>query len=518
MTAFSLPTLPRLAAVAILAAMVSILAFRETQKNRAPPQATSGVGPRLLSGRVSSGARPLANARVRIQGQAEFVRTDAEGRFTLIKPPKSADVITAAKEGFLIAGFPVASPPLDLRLAALPDADCQRYRWVDPEPNAERAGACGNCHLGIYEEWRQTGHARSAVNQRLRNLLDGTDWHGSAGHGWSLADEYPDGLGVCWSCHAPSLDDMADDFDLRHVNGVAARGVHCDFCHKIRATSVDATGLTHGRFGYELRRPEQGQLFFGPLDDIDRGEDAYSALQQESRVCAACHEGTLFGVAVYTTWSEWLASPAAREGRQCQSCHMAPTGKMANFAPSSGGIERDPTTLASHTLLPGGREAMLRRALTVSVGNVRNEDSVDLTVTLRARHIGHRLPTGFIDRHLLLLIEPFDRNRRPVQALAGPCLPEAAGASLVGKSGQLFAKLLTDADGHSPAPFWRAGVSLADTRLLPEKAESFAFRLPATTAVVRVRLLYRSFWQSVADSKQWPNDELTIYDHHLGVR
>jgi hypothetical protein len=140
------------------------------------------------------------------------------------------------------------------------------------------------------------------VNRRLRNLLDGSDWQGNAVHGWSLADEYPEGVAVCWSCHAPSLGEMASNFDLGHISGVAAQGVHCDFWHMIRATTVDSSGLTHGRFGYELLRPSQGQIFFGPLDDVDRGEDVYSPLQQESRFCAACHEGTLFGVPVYTNW------------------------------------------------------------------------------------------------------------------------------------------------------------------------------------------------------------------------
>lgn len=503
----------RLTALAILAAVAGGFALRADQENRLPPLKTATVPSKFVSGRVLSARGPLAGARVRIQGQGEFVGTDAEGRFTLCQVPRAGDVVTAAKHGYLIAGLPAGTRPLELRLTSLPDTDCERYRWVAPQPKADHAGACGNCHPSIYEEWRQTAHARSATNRRLRNLLDGSDWQGNAGHGWSLAGEYPDGLSVCWSCHAPSLDETTGDFDLRHVSDVAAAGVHCDFCHKIRATNLAAVGLTHGRFGYDLLRPARGQIFFGPLDDVDRGEDSYSPLQKESRFCAACHEGTLFGVPVYTTWSEWLASPAARAGGQCQSCHMAPSG-MTNLAPSSGGLERDPATLAGHSFLPGGRQAMLGRAVTVSVDHARNEDAVSLKVGLATRHIGHKLPTGFIDRHLILVIEPFDDQGRPVEALAGRRLPAAAG-DLAGKSGQLFAKLLTDADGNSPAPFWRAGVSLTDTRLLPDKSDSFRFRLPPATAAVRVRLLYRRFWHSVAKSKQWPDDEVTIYDHHV---
>jgi hypothetical protein len=91
----------------------------------------------------------VAGARVRIQGQDEFVRTDADGCFTLRALTGADGVVTAAKKGYLIAGLPAATRPLDLRLTPLPEADCERYRWVDPAPNAEHAGACGNCHPGI---------------------------------------------------------------------------------------------------------------------------------------------------------------------------------------------------------------------------------------------------------------------------------------------------------------------------------------------------------------------------------
>src|SRR5262249_12926542 len=148
--------------------------------------------------------------------------------------------------------------------------------------------------------------------------------------------------------------------DFRKIDGVHARGVHCDFCHKIAEARTTKLGLEHGRFAYQLLRPAKGQLFFGPLDDVDRDEDTYAPLYQESRYCAACHEGTVFGIPVYTTYTEWLASPARKEGKHCQTCHMTPTKTMTNIAPGHGGIERDSSTLASHTML-GATPEMLKR-------------------------------------------------------------------------------------------------------------------------------------------------------------
>src|SRR5207249_5009167 len=156
-------------------------------------------------------------------------------------------------------------------------------------------------------------------------------------------DQHPDGAGVCTACHAPTIavGDPAR-YDLSKVRGVDAHGVHCDYCHKVSGDGGGRIGYTHGRYKLELKRPSEGQLFFGPLDDVDRGEDAYSGFYRESRYCAACHEGVVFGVHVYSTYSEWLDSPARRQGRHCQDCHMRPTGTMTNIAPGKGGIERDP--------------------------------------------------------------------------------------------------------------------------------------------------------------------------------
>src|SRR5205823_3540611 len=182
----------------------------------------------------------------------------------------------------------------------------------------------------------------------------------------------------------------------------AARGVHCDYCHKVADVSNEHFGQTHGRFGLKLLRPTQGQLFFGPLDDVDRGEDAFTPLYHDSRYCASCHEGTVFGVPVYSTYSEWLESPARQQGRSCQSCHMAPTGALTNLAPGKGGIERDPATLANHRFFAGSQQEMLRRCLHVTIEVASSGAGVRADVEVRAEQVGHRVPTGFVDRHVVL--------------------------------------------------------------------------------------------------------------------
>ena len=475
-----------------------------------------------LTGRVLAGGKPVAAAVVRIQGQSASTLTDEAGRFELPWPRDSADefTLTAAKAGYFIGGRSLAAEtpaePIEIELAAMPLEDCTRYAWVDPTPNEADSGRCGNCHREIYDEWKLSGHAAAANNRRFSNLYDGRDWQGRPERGWSLLAENSHGAGVCSSCHAPSLEPDNPDFDdLRGVSGVAAQGVHCDLCHKIREVSTEHLGLTHGRFAFEWLRPEHGQVFFGPLDDVARGEDVFSPLERQSRFCAACHEGIVFGVPVYTTYSEWLDSPARRQGKQCQTCHMAPTGSLTNIAPGAGGIERDPHTLASHQMLPGGREAMLKKCLKLALRQEAAGDGVAVCVDLTAHDVGHRVPTGFVDRHLALAIEAFDAEGQSIDAISGPRLPAAAGGPLAQQPGVLFAKLLTDAEGHAPAPFWRAGIAADDTRLAPDEPHSSRWTFPPGVRRVRARLWYRRFWPETVAAKSWPEDEILVFDREL---
>lgn len=460
---------------------------------------------------------PVAGACLRFKGTAAAAVSAADGTFRLPRRPPNARRVTAAKEGYYIAGAAADPLPPALRLRRLPDEDREDYQWVDPAPGGGRH-ACGNCHEAIYREWSASAHARSATGQHFVNLYDGTDWDGNANVGWSLLRDNQTGSGVCSSCHAPTLSFAGDpDYDVRNAKGVAAEGVHCDYCHKVRGVGAGEFGLSHGRFNLRLLRPAEGQLFFGPLDDVDRGDDSFSPFYRDSRYCASCHEGTVFGVAVYTTYSEWQASPAGRAGKQCQACHMAPTGRMTNIAPGHGGIERDPKTLANHRFFAGSQEDMLRGAVSLSAAARREAGAVRAEVEVRADGAGHRVPTGFIDRHVLLVAEAFGAGGEPLPPGDGPVLPPVAGKALAGKPGKLYAKLLKDLDGHSPAPFWKADPDATDTRLTPGEPDRVTFTFPGGAARLRLRLLYRRFWRQVAEEKHWPDDEIVVAERVLRV-
>ncbi len=480
---------------------------------------TASTPPATVFGQVRDSHGPVAAARVRFKGAREAVLTDAAGRFRLIRPPGAPTRVAAWKDGYLIAGATAGFSPFSIHLTPLPTEDCEHYAWVDPAPDKAKPQNCGNCHEEIYREWSASSHARSVSNRHFLNLYDGTDWHGGRTVGWNLLGEHPDGVGVCTACHAPAVafDDPAY-FDLRQARGTAARGVHCDYCHKVADVINEQIGLTHGRFGLKLLRPAEGQLFFGPLDDVDRGEDAFAAIYRESRYCASCHEGTVFGVHVYSTYSEWLESPARSAGKQCQACHMTPTGRLTTLAPGNGGIRRDSSTLANHRFFNGSLADMLRRCLSVKIRLAEDGKSVHTEIASRADQVGHRVPTGFVDHHVLLVVEAFRKDGQPVLPDASnPVLPDLAGKTYAGRAGRLYAKQLSDFDGHKPVPFWRAQPDGVDTRLAPGHADRCSFTFAAEIDRVRVRVLYRRFWEEVAVSKGWPDYEISVIDQTFPI-
>jgi hypothetical protein len=259
----------------------------------------------------------------------------------------------------------------------------------------------------------------------------------------------------------------------------------------------------------QLLRPRNEPLFFGPLDDVVR-QDTFSRVYRDSRYCASCHEGVMFGIHVYSTYSEWQQSPAARQGKQCQSCHMAPTGRVHNFALGHGGIERDPATLASHCD-PAPRDEMLHRHIHVETSANSQRDGVRLSVIVSMMDVGHQMPTGYIDRQLILVVESFDSGGKSLRLRTGPVLPDIVG-SLRGTAGYLFAKQPVGFDGVAPAPFWIARPDLLDTRLKPEQPQKSEFLFPLETRRFRVRLLYRRFWEEQTRIKRWPSTEIVVYD------
>jgi len=491
------------------------------------------AGIRLITGCVLMDGQPVAGATVKVKTARGFALSDASGNFKLLHPTSGSrgDIasrvlrITAAKPGSFIAGADWTGDPVYLHLQPVDLTDNPHYRWIAPHPDATKPQQCGNCHQSIFDEWAASSHAVSASNPRFWNVYDGSTANGGDAAGWNLLQQHPGGAGVCYSCHVPSPQPAAKLLrDLRRVragDSVHLEGVHCDFCHKVAGAAIEPVGLNHGRFGLQLARPTQPQhpQVFGPLADVDRGEDSYSPLYSKSQYCASCHEGVVFGVHAYSTYSEWQRTSYASQGVECQDCHMAPTGLMTNIAPGNGGLEREPRTLASHSL-PGSQPAFMRQHLDLELTVNRSASgNLNAGIRLQPHQTGHMTPTGHPSRHLILHLQAWDAAGNLLPPLSGPVLPALAGEPaggaevsntetnqpLAGQSGELYGRTRLTADGR-PAAFWEEATFTSDTRLHPDVPRRAAFVFPAAASRITATLISRRFSYYVARQKGWKNN------------
>lgn len=514
--------------------------------------------PTVITGTVmDTDGHGIGAAIVRIQATPTTAQTDAAGRFVL--PVGTGPVgVSAWAPGYFVGGGNehTAGDEIELTLTALPEGDFSDYAWVSVDaPGGKDAGACAACHSNAgtdldltlpADQWRMDAHAAAAHNERFLTMYGGTDVDGNQspetryvanrdygrvplppdpdldyyGPGYVL--DFPDSAGNCGACHTPmAAADDAHGVDPRTVEGVAAEGVGCDFCHKVSDVAVGIDGMPlpgrPGVLSIELSRPPEGHQFFaGPFDDVAPGEDTFSALQLESRFCASCHHAVFWDTVVYDSYGEWLRSdysdPAT--GVTCQGCHMAPTGATVFALPEEGGRERDPAMIASH-LMPGAAdEDLLRSALTMEVGAGHDGDVINVEVTVRNDNTGHHVPTDSPLRQVILLVEATDASGNDLALVEGPRLPQWAGVGepadgyYAGLPGTVYAKVLEELwTGVSPTgAYWNPTRVVSDNRLAAHASDTttYSFAAPGGAEVeVRVRLLFRRAFIDLADQKGW---------------
>jgi hypothetical protein len=197
---------------------------------------------------------------------------------------------------------------------------------------------------------------------------------------------------------------------------------------------------------------------------------------------------------------------------------MAPTGTMSNIAPGMGGIERDPQAMGNHRFFDRSQAEMLRRCLHVSAEAATEADSVKVKIQIQADQVGHRVPTGFVDRNLLLIVEAFGVNESVMPPIDGPTLSSLAGPSWTGQAGRIYAKQLKDFDGKGPVPFWRARPEVEDNRLSPGQPDSSEWRFPSSATRLRLSVIYRRFWPETGKTKGWPVDDLAVVNQEIPIR
>lgn len=457
---------------------------------------------------------PIEGAFITFEHNSFVFQTDGFGLGDIAAPLVGRKFAVAC-EGYFIAHDQLLSKGNTVRLKKLAQGDATDYEWVH---SLEGEQNCASCHAQIAQEWKQGRHSSSSTGHRFLDMYSERKKGGEVVKGWSLSRDLPEGKTVCASCHAPGVGAGQPGLeDISEVSGINKLGVHCDFCHKVEGVKKVEVGLAHGRDLLRLSRPEKGQVFFGPMKDATRDDNSFSPVFQQSLFCAACHEGTLFGMHVYSTYSEWQNSPAALMGLQCQACHMKPDGRLENSAPGKGGVNRNPMGMASHQIMPGGLKQMLQNSIQHEEEIILGATDCRVRVQLKAVNVGHKVPTGYIDRHMILQVRAKFQGEE-LKPIEGLTLAPWVDPTLAGFAGVLFGRPLLDAEKQRVQPFWQGKVELVDSRLEPEVAKVWVWKFPQTIEYVQISLIYRPFWKEQQLIKEWANQDILVFEKTLVVQ
>jgi len=314
---------------------------------------------------------------------------------------------------------------------------------------------CGLCHPQQYQDWQQSQHSRSM---------------GPGVYGQMLAMEQSDPASytVCTTCHAPLSEQLprlkqGDTYSPNATFDARLRqaGLVCAACH-VRQ---------HQRFG-PPRRPESRPPPVGAVLPHDGFTETVAF--QRAEFCKSCHQFkpddfALNGKLIENTYVEWLQSPYAQEGVQCQHCHMPERRHLWR------GIH-DPD--------------MVRQAMTVTITpehpSYTPGSLMPVVITVTNSGAGHYFPTYvtpkiFVQAHLL----------------------DSQGETLAGSMQETVIGREVTLDLSQEE---------YDTRIPPKASHAFTYSqaMPATAATLRVRVVvhpdhfYERFFPAVLPDHSGP--------------
>lgn len=360
-------------------------------------------------------------------------------------------------KAILILGLAAATPPdataaseadpnLPIAQASSPAAQAPPTMKT-PVPQISETGytsafVCGRCHADIYSSWKRSMHAFSLSDPVFDVAF------------MQAVRAEPAAKQLCLRCHAPVT---LHNNDLDLVEGITREGVTCDFCHSVTAVNVGDKKAPYVVEPGRIKRSTMARAN-SPAHDV-----AFSELHSRSEFCGACHyHETENGTIVMGTFAEWQAGPYAREGVQCQDCHMVLGGGRVvhqEVKESSGPINL-------HDLIHDTNQ--LKSAVRVRVADLSYQEGA-LIASVEVTNVGsgHMIPTGVPNRELLLQVEA------------------RQGDGSVERREKRYRKVLAGADGkpllldYEAFLFARSVVS--DNRIGPRETrrETFRFEIPA---------------------------------------
>lgn len=265
--------------------------------------------------------------------------------------------------------------------------------------------SCKGCHTQIYDEWRDSFHAKATTSPAFRGMFTIFDF--------STQGKAP---AECLNCHSTDSKYRQNHEELRQAileDRPNTPGITCTACH----------GITQVEDIPDLMVPVENQPVTLPAHNVEKGE-----LFKKSVMCSSCHDYNNAhavggdwqkGVPCCDTNRDFRRTEMAKRGVTCQSCHMA-SGLSEN--PKAWKNELSEQTSFKSTLMrwlnleqyvekkkwkghrfPGSHDApMLKSAFDIQLESTRDGDTVIANIAIK-NLTGHSIPNGCPPRTRIFL-------------------------------------------------------------------------------------------------------------------
>jgi cytochrome c551/c552 len=315
-------------------------------------------------------------------------------------------------------------------------------KLADPS-KIQSAAACATCHQREFDEWAPSLHAIAGRDTVYERAVEANE------------DLHKDGVEkarFCEGCHAPGevLAGRTNRFKSVMPSDAETEGITCVMCHTAtHADPLEGNGALTLAVNTGVDQLSMALVPAAPRDHARAfGAKETNALIASSDFCGACHTEAYDASMskarsrqhVQTTFTEWRDSWYARNGVNCQDCHMAPdpaayvrqiragdlkkperyahnfvgsnylmfdTGLGSNLTFLRGGILPGLTNARNTDLIARQGEAtraLLRSAAGLALrGSSISGDRLTFRMAVQNLGAGHNLPTGVVDQKYMWL-------------------------------------------------------------------------------------------------------------------
>lgn len=404
---------------------------------------------------------------------------------------------------------------------------------------------CGvACHSDFYQQWKQSMMAQSYTHH-----WDEIEYFKLAIPHAEKDEKVAEVKDGCNGCHAP-ISYVAGDTPppKPEMNSRANEGVSCEVCHSITGFEGDVPY----NFNYIMK---PGNTKFGGRENpvpSPAHEIVVNDFLRSGDFCGICHnEKSPFDVWVKSTHLEWKEGPYAKEGVQCQDCHMP---KAESIFASMGRTYPDARQHLFHGAHdPGKVKGTIELRIHPDLNEAEPGETVKFTLALFNQKTGHKFPSGSVeDRIVWLHVEAKDQSGNvfhlPVdkkgfegeeytiadEVLAYQDMGIAFGDESfegVQRDGvpigdRIFRMPYFDPQGRMTIQQWNTASLGVDYRIGPRetKMETFTFNLPDNAApgemVVNAKLFYSKLVASVGKILEVPSEEyepLLVNEHSTKI-